>query len=83
MPCRVVRAEGRHLDSSYNRANFLLEFSSRIQRECLKVRYGEGFGGVPLQDFSPLRCPSAGVGERADGPRKSNRSKTVGGDSHV
>jgi hypothetical protein len=60
-----------------------LEFSSSIERERLKVSYGEGFGGAPLQDFSPLRCPPAGVGERADGPRKPNRSKTVGSDDHV
>jgi len=60
-----------------------LEFSSSVEREHLKVGYGEGFGGAPLQDFSPPRCPPAGVGEGSDEQRKPNRSKAVGGDEHV
>jgi hypothetical protein len=54
-----------------------------VDRERLKVSYGEGFGGAPLQDFSPPRRDTAGMRGSRDEPGKTKRSKNVGGKDYV
>ena len=69
--------------TSNNVAKLPLEFSSTIERECLKVRYGEGFGGAPLRLLPAMHRVTPGAGEHNDEPAKEPSSKPFGGDKHV
>jgi hypothetical protein len=70
-------------DSSNNRAKLSLEFSSSIEREALKVSYGEGFGGAPLRLPPATYRMTTGAGECRHESETKPSSKTVGGNHHV
>jgi hypothetical protein len=85
---RLVRAtlsfsKKRAKYTSNNVTKLALEFSSTIERERLKVRYGEGFGGAPLRLLPAPHRLTTGAGEGSDEQAKEPRSKTSGGDHHV
>lgn len=79
---RARDATGRMHDTSNNVAKLPLEFSSAIERERLKVRYGEGFGGAPLRLPPAMHRVTTGAGERNDEPAKEPSSTPFGGDHH-
>jgi hypothetical protein len=70
-------------NTSNNLAKLPLEFSSTIERERLKVSYGEGFGGAPLRLFPATHGVTTGAGERRDEQAKEQGGKIFGGDDHV
>jgi hypothetical protein len=69
--------------TSNNRAKLPLEFSSRIEREALKVRYGEGFGGAPLRLSPTTHRLAIGAGNSSDEQTQEQCSTLVGGNDHV
>ena len=79
---KQIREHGTNY-TSHNVAKLPLEFSSTIERECLKVRYGEGFGGAPLRLLPAMHRVTPGAGEHNDEPAKEPSSKPFGGDNHV
>jgi hypothetical protein len=79
----MQNGEQQRRDSSNNRAKLLLEFSSGIEREALKVSYGEGFGGAPLRFLPAKHRRTLGAGDLGSEPEKESSSKTVGGNDHV
>jgi len=76
-------ATRRRANTSNNLAKLPLEFSSTIERERLKVSYGEGFGGAPLRLFPATHGVTTGAGERRDEQAKEQGGKIFGGDDHV
>ena len=76
-------ATRRHPYPSNNRAKLPFEFSSSIERESLKVRYGEGFGGAPLRLPLALRRLTTGAETSSDEQTQEHGSTPVGGGDHV
>ena len=77
-----VRQQGRDYTSN-NLAKLPLEFSSTIEREHLKVSYGEDFGGAPRRLLPATHWVTTGAGEHRDEPAKAQDGNTFGGDDHV
>jgi hypothetical protein len=68
---------------SNNRAKLPFEFSTSIEREGLKVRYGDGFGGAPLRlPWAPRRL-TTGAETSSDEQTQEPSSTPVGGNDHV
>jgi hypothetical protein len=80
---QVEVGEPRTQYTSNNRAKLPLEFSSSIEREELKVRYGEGFGGAPLRLPSTTHRLATGAEDSSDEQTQEQRSTIVGGNDHV
>jgi len=73
----------RNYYTSNNRAKLPFEFSSRIEREGLKVRYGDGFGGAPLRIPGATRRVTTGAETSSDEQTQEPSSTPIGGDDHV
>jgi hypothetical protein len=82
MVCKYI-CQYRADYTSNNVAKLPLEFSSLIEREGLKVSYGEGFGGAPLRLLPAGHGVTTGAGERRDEQATEQDGKTFGGDDHV
>jgi hypothetical protein len=80
---KVNIGEYRRDYTTNNVAKLLPEFSIRIERASLKVRYGEGFGGAPLRFPPATHRITTDAGERSDEQTQEPSSKTVGGNDHV
>ena len=54
-----------------------------IEREGLKVRYGDGFGGAPLRVSEATRRLTTGAETSSDEQTQEPSSTPVGGNDHV
>ena len=54
-----------------------------MDRADLKVAYGEGFGGAPLQTTATPHPTRTGTREKGNEQAKDQGSKNVGGKDHV
>ncbi|HMQ56379.1 MAG TPA: hypothetical protein PKD98_30145, partial [Anaerolineae bacterium] len=70
-------------DSSNNRAKLPFEFASSINREGMKVRYGDGFGGAPQRIPLATRRVTTGAEISSDEQTQAPSSTPIGGDDHV
>ena len=74
--CSGWSPSSNHLLPSNNLAKTSLEFSFSIDRADLKVVYGEGFGGAPLQTNTALHLNErTGTGENRYEQAKVQSSK--------
>jgi hypothetical protein len=76
-------AARRHQYTSNNRAKLPFEFSSRIERASLKVRYGDGFSGAPLRVSGATRRVTTGAETSSDEQIQESSSTPVRGDHDV
>jgi hypothetical protein len=79
---RHVRQHGGSYPSN-NRAKLPFEFSTSIEREGLKVRYGDGFGGAPLRVSGATRRVTTGAETSSDEQIQESSSTPVRGDHDV
>jgi len=83
MRLTFTESTGSRVYPSNNRAKLPFEFSTSIEREGLKVRYGEGFGGAPLRIPVVTRRLTTGAETSSDEQTQESSSTPVGGDHDV
>ena len=81
--CITSGSGARTTDSSNNRAKLPFECASSINREGMKVRYGDGFGGAPQRIPLATRRVTTGAEISSDEQTQAPSSTPIGGDDHV
>ena len=69
--------------TSYNVANFLVEYSTSIPRTQLRPGYGDGFLGAPLHTVLPRDEPAPGEQGGRRGTSSTHPQHNPGGAHHV